>query len=89
MGAKSSSFLIETPDIRILVDPGTAEMQGSYPLPEPDKKRLCQKALGVIVDMARTADVIFISHYHNNHHISIYNQSVQSQLVVEELETLS
>jgi len=32
MGAKSSCILVDTPDIKILVDPGAAAMQPSYPL---------------------------------------------------------
>lgn len=68
MGAKSSSILIETPDVKILVDPGAAEMQPSYPLPPEDKKELRQKALKVIKEAAQEADIIFISHYHYDHH---------------------
>ncbi|HEX78520.1 MAG TPA: MBL fold metallo-hydrolase [Dehalococcoidia bacterium] len=68
MGAKASSVLVQTPDIKILVDPGTAEMQGSYPLPDSDKRRLRHKALQAIVGAAKTADTIFISHYHYDHH---------------------
>ena len=68
MGAKSSSMLIETPDIKILVDPGAAEMQPSYPLPPEEKKKLRQRALEVIKEAAQEANVIFISHYHYDHH---------------------
>jgi len=68
MGAKSSSMLIETPDIKILVDPGAAEMQPSYPLPPAEKKELRQKALAVIREAAQEADIVFISHYHYDHH---------------------
>lgn len=68
MGAKSSSMLIETPDMKILVDPGAAEMQPSYPLPPEEKKELRQRALEVIKEAAQEANVIFISHYHYDHH---------------------
>ena len=68
MGAKSSSILIETPDIKILVDPGAAEMQPSYPLSPQKKKELRQRALTVIKEAAGEAQVIFISHYHYDHH---------------------
>ena len=68
MGAKSSSVLIETPDLKILVDPGAAEMQPSYPLPSKEKKELREKALAVIKEAAQEADIIFISHYHYDHH---------------------
>ena len=68
MGAKSSSVLIETPDLKILVDTGAAEMQPSYPLSSEEKKDLRQKALAVIKEASQEADIIFISHYHYDHH---------------------
>jgi hypothetical protein len=68
MGAKSSSVLIQTPDIKILIDPGTAEMQGSYPLPDAEKRNLRQQALQAITHASEKADTIFISHYHYDHH---------------------
>lgn len=68
LGAKSSSMLIETPDIKILVDPGAAEMQPGYPLLPEKKKELRQRALTVIREAAQEADIIFISHYHYDHH---------------------
>ena len=68
MGAKSSSLLVETPDIRLLVDPGASEMQPSFPLPPDERKRLREEALGVIKEAAKEADTVFISHYHYDHH---------------------
>ena len=68
MGAKSSSLLLETPDIKLLIDPGAAVMQPSFPLSEAEKKLLCQKAFGAINKAAKKADTIFISHYHYDHH---------------------
>jgi len=68
MGAKCSSVLIETPDVRILVDPGASAMQPSYPLPEEIRRRLRQKALDVLQSAAKMADVLFISHYHHDHY---------------------
>ncbi|OYD16201.1 hypothetical protein CH333_04000 [candidate division WOR-3 bacterium JGI_Cruoil_03_44_89] len=68
MGAKCSSVLIETPDIRILVDPGAAGMQRSYPLPPEEKERLRLEALKRIGVASESCDFIFISHYHYDHH---------------------
>jgi len=68
MGAKSSSLLVETPDIRLLIDPGASEMQPSFPLPPEERKRLREEALGVIREAAKRADTVFISHYHYDHH---------------------
>lgn len=69
LGAKSSCTLIRTPDIALLVDPGAAEMQPSYPLPQGRKKELRAEAVSAIVDAAKKADTVFISHYHYDHHL--------------------
>lgn len=68
MGAKSSCILVETPDIKILVDPGVAAMQPSYPLSDEEKSRLRKIALECIKEASKKADIIFISHYHYDHH---------------------
>jgi len=68
MGAKASCILIETPDLKVLVDPGTAEMQPSYPLSTKEKWQLREKAFDAIKGAAREADTVFISHYHYDHH---------------------
>ncbi len=69
LGAKSSCVLIRTPDVRILVDPGAASMQPSYPLPGPEKERLKLKAYRAIEEAAGKADVVVITHYHYDHHV--------------------
>ena len=33
LGAKSSCMLVKTPDVKILIDPGIAAMQPSFPAP--------------------------------------------------------
>jgi len=69
LGAKSSSLLIETPEIKILVDPGAAAMQPSYPLPPETKSRLRSIALSCIKEASKRANAVFISHYHYDHHV--------------------
>lgn len=68
MGAKSSSVFVKTPDIALLIDPGAAGMQPSYPLSPSEKEKLRAKALSAIRDKAKYANYIFISHYHYDHH---------------------
>ena len=68
MGAKSSSVFIETPDVKILIDPGAAVMQPSYPLSKKEKEKLKKKALEEIKFFAEKAEVIVITHYHYDHH---------------------
>ena len=69
LGAKSSCLLVETPDARILIDPGAAAMQPSFPLPGPEKERLKLMAYRAIEAAARKADVVVITHYHYDHHV--------------------
>jgi len=69
-GAKSSCVLIKTPDLNLVVDPGVAALQPSYPLPDAEKEELRQTALETIIRFSRQADRVFISHYHYDHHIS-------------------
>jgi|Deesub1362B_J571_1020462.scaffolds.fasta_scaffold00641_14 hypothetical protein len=68
LGAKSSSFIVETPEIKILIDPGAAIMQPSYPLSPLEKYQLRNKALKKIIESSRNVELIFISHYHYDHH---------------------
>jgi len=68
LGAKSSSIFVETPDIKLLVDPGAAAMQPTYPLSPEEKEKLKLKALQKISQYSEKARIIFISHYHNDHH---------------------
>jgi len=69
LGAKSSCLLIETPDLRVLIDPGAAAMQPSFPLPGRAKEELKLRAYRAIEAAARKADAIVITHYHYDHHV--------------------
>lgn len=71
LGAKCSSVFVKTPDISILIDPGAAGMQPTYPLSSREKEELKLKALKEISKYSRKAEVIFISHYHYDHHTLI------------------
>lgn len=68
MGAKSSCILVETPDVKMLVDPGAAAMQPSYPLSDREKSKFRKFALRCIKEASKQVDTIFISHYHYDHH---------------------
>lgn len=69
LGAKSACVLVETPDLRLLLDPGAAAMQPSYPLPGELKERLRLRAYEAIQAAAKRADVVVITHYHHDHHV--------------------
>ena len=67
LGAKSSCTLVRTPDVSVLIDPGIAVMQPSFPAPLA--KKLYWEARGrlAIKRAASRADVVVISHYHYDH----------------------
>ena len=67
LGAKSSCTLVRTPDVSVLIDPGVAMMQPSFPASWA--KKLYWEAQGrrAIKKASRKADVIVISHYHWDH----------------------
>ncbi len=66
-GAKSSCTLVKTKSISILIDPGIAVIHPSFPA-NPLKK-IYWKNIGKrkIIETAKEADVIIISHYHWDH----------------------
>ncbi|MBC7129944.1 MBL fold metallo-hydrolase [Candidatus Bathyarchaeota archaeon] len=69
LGAKCSSIMVYTPDVSILVDPGAAGMQPSFPLPQEEKAKLREKAYERIYRYGASADVVVITHYHYDHHV--------------------
>ncbi|MHA1208431.1 MAG: MBL fold metallo-hydrolase [Candidatus Freyarchaeota archaeon] len=77
LGAKSSCTLVETPEVSVLIDPGIAVMQPSFPASMPQK--LYWEAMGrrEIKRASRKADVIVVSHYHYDHYfpedMSVYS----------------
>ncbi len=69
LGAKSACIRIRSSVGDIVVDPGVAEMQPSYPLPHEEKLRLRRTALSHIESVCYSAKYIFITHYHYDHHV--------------------
>jgi len=69
LGAKSFSFAIETHKGYILIDPGAAALQPSYPLDPDAKRKLRRRAVGEIEKYARRSKIVIITHYHYDHHI--------------------
>jgi len=79
-GAKSSCVLVSTPDINVLIDPGVAIMQPSFPASEREKEFFRLKGLRAIKKASKKANVIVISHYHYDHflkdELKIYNKKL-------------
>ncbi|AGJ63414.1 MBL fold metallo-hydrolase [Saccharolobus islandicus] len=69
LGVRSQATLIETKDLRVLVDPAISLAPRRYNLPPHQREvdRLTELAK-VLVDVAKDVDVIIVSHYHYDHH---------------------
>jgi len=69
LGAKSSCVLVKTPDVSILIDPGIAALQPSFPASRAELIRWERRGRTAIKNASKRADVIVISHYHYDHHM--------------------
>ena len=71
MGAKSSSIAINSPDGLVVIDPGAAAMQPSYPLEDSEKVALRMRAVRRIEKYVSKAFAVIITHYHYDHHLRV------------------
>ena len=67
LGAKSSCTLVKTPDVSVLIDPGVAVMQPSFPASWAKKLYWEARGMRAIKKASRKADLVVISHYHYDH----------------------
>ena len=67
LGVRSMCTFVETPDVKILVDPGAALGPRLRLLPHPDEYNALKDSRQRIRDYARMADVLTLSHYHHDH----------------------
>jgi predicted metallo-beta-lactamase superfamily hydrolase len=67
MGARSLCTYIETPDIKILMDPGVSLGQRWNLLPHPTEYRILMESRKRIAEFAEKSEVVTISHYHFDH----------------------
>lgn len=73
LGVRSMCTSIETPSIRILVDPGVSLSPNRFRLPpHPREFESIRKAREGIGEFAERAEVVVISHYHFDHYTPSY-----------------
>jgi predicted metallo-beta-lactamase superfamily hydrolase len=75
LGARSMSSFIETPDVRILIDPGVSLGIRFGLLPHPAEYRTRAELRNIIVEKSKEADVVTISHYHHDHYTPNFTDS--------------
>ena len=67
LGVRSMCTFVETPDVKILVDPGAALGPRLRLLPHPEEYDALKDSRQRIREYARMADVLTLSHYHHDH----------------------
>ncbi|MFW6386161.1 MAG: MBL fold metallo-hydrolase [Candidatus Hadarchaeota archaeon] len=68
MGAKSVCTRVSTGDTKVLIDPGAAAMQSSYPMSDEKKQWHMKESRRRIQEAGKDSEHIVISHYHYDHH---------------------
>jgi len=67
---------VETSDIRVLIDAGVALGPRFRKLPHPLEYKARNECRARIREYATKADVVIVSHYHNDHHTPNYTETV-------------
>jgi len=71
MGVRSMATLVETRDLRLMIDPAAAVAPRRYGLPpHPRELELLEKFWGKIASAAEDCEAIVVTHYHYDHHSS-------------------
>lgn len=72
LGTRSMCLFVETPDIKILIDPN-AILSVRYKLPpHPIEYKTLKDCIDSIVNFSKKADYLFISHYHYDHYMPFF-----------------
>ena len=82
LGVRSMAVMVETPDLRILLDAGAALGFRHGLLPHPKEYVALREARRRIAECAERADAVTISHYHFDHYTATWK-------TLEEVWTLS
>lgn len=88
LGVRSMCTFVETPDLRVLIDAGVALGPRFRLLPHPREYRARNECRAKIRECAAKADVIVVSHYHNDHHTPNYTETVWLGCSLEESEQI-
>ena len=82
LGAKSLCTLVKTPDVSVLIDPGVAVMQPSFPASWAKKLYWEVQGRRAIKKASRKADVVVISHYHFDHFTDFDRKLYEGKLLL-------
>jgi len=71
MGIRSMATLVETRDLKLIIDPAAAVAPRRYGLPpHPKELSLLEECWGRIASAAEECEIVAVTHYHYDHHSS-------------------
>jgi len=76
LGVRSMCTLLETPDVKVLIDPGVALGPRFGVLPHPQEYEARNRCRARIRETAKKVDLMVISHYHNDHYTPSFTDTV-------------
>lgn len=88
LGVRSMCTFVETPDVKVLIDAGVALGPRFRKMPHPQEYVARNECRARIRESAAKADVIVVSHYHNDHHTPNYTEPVWLGSSFEESEQI-
>ena len=82
LGAKSFCTLVETPDVKVIIDPGVAIMHATFPAPWELKVRWVEEGYAALLEASSEPDVVIITHYHYDHFTDFDSRLYQGKLII-------
>jgi predicted metallo-beta-lactamase superfamily hydrolase len=87
-GVRSMCTFVETPDIKILIDPGLSLGPRFALLPHPQEYKMRKQLRQKLKKVAEIADILVVTHYHQDHYTPFFNELVWIGSTVEDAEIL-
>jgi len=88
LGVRSMCTFVETPDVKILIDPGVALGPRFRLLPHPREYQALRDSREKIRKYSRISDIITISHYHHDHFTPNFTDTTWLASSPREAETI-
>jgi predicted metallo-beta-lactamase superfamily hydrolase len=88
MGVRSSAFLVESGTHRLVLDPGARLAPKRYDLPPSNQEKVVLERLNNLIETeVDSADILVISHYHNDHFKAHADYYKNKQIFVKSWES--
>ncbi|MGC8849926.1 MAG: MBL fold metallo-hydrolase [Candidatus Bathyarchaeia archaeon] len=88
MGVRSMCTLVESPDVKVLIDPGLSLGPRFSLIPHPEEYRARSRLRRRLLEAAGEAEILAVTHYHYDHYTPFFDESVWTGSTVEEAEML-